>query len=245
MESLSSGLRINRASDDAAGLAIADSLRRDTRLVSVATRNANDGISLIAVAEGAMAEIGNILSRMVELANQSANGIYTNLQRSPINAEFLALRSEIDRIAAATTFNGTALLSASANITLQVGIDNSSNSQITLNSVLGTAASLAVNTSQINTAATATTALTAVNNAIGSAATRMGTLGAGTSRLETAVSYLAVARENFLAAESRIRGADVAAEVAELARLKILQEAGAAVLAQANLTPQLALRLLQ
>jgi flagellin len=245
MESLSSGLRINRASDDAAGLAIADSLRADAKLASVAIRNANDGISLISIADEALATIGDILQRMAELANQSANGVYTNDQRSALNQEFLALRSETDRVASATTFNGVALLAGSSNIALQVGIDNSGNSTITLTSVLGTTSSLSISSNTVSTSAAALTALTAVNNAIGSIATRRGTLGAAQSRLEYAVNYLSAARENFLAAESRIRDVNVAEAVADFTRLQILQQAGAAVLAQANSGPELALRLLQ
>jgi len=252
MERLSSGLRINRAGDDAAGLAIADSLRADARLASVAVRNANDGISLIAVAAGAMAEIGNILSRMLELANQSANGVYTNVQRSPLQQEFLALGSEMQRIAHTTTFNGIGALLGS-NVNLQVGISNSGNNVIT---ILGKPAEstlwgldlgniAGVLSYSITTEAGSLVALNAVNKAIGSLSAKIGNLGAAESRLETAVSYLAVARENFLAAESRIRDTDVAEEASTLVRLQVLQQAGVAVLAQANLEPEIALRLLQ
>jgi flagellin len=257
-ERLSSGLRINRASDDPAGLALADSLRNDAKLASTAIRNANDGISLVQIADSALEEIGNILSRMSELATQSANGAYTNTQRSALASEFLALGSEIDRIARTTPFNNLTLLSNSGAITLQVGLNGTSNSQITISSVLGTLASIGLASGGSSTLAysiTGTTtafaqsasqfALDAINAAIGSISAVRGTLGAAESRLTSAVNYLTVARENFSAAESRIRDVDVAQEVAEMVRLQTLQQAATAVLAQANLQPQVALALLQ
>jgi flagellin len=124
-EKLSSGQRINKASDDAAGLAIADSLRADQRLASVAIRNANDGVSVVAIADGALAQISAVLTRMAELAEQSANGVFSNDQRSALQNEFVALGSEIQRIADTTTFNGVKLLSGTSSITLQIGLDNS------------------------------------------------------------------------------------------------------------------------
>lgn len=257
-ERLSSGLRINRASDDPAGLALADSLRSDANLASVAIRNANDGLSITAIADAALAEIGNILSRMAELAEQSANGVFTNVQRSALSSEFVALASEIERIAVTTEFNDVALLSGSANITLQVGVDGTANSQITITGVLGTLSSLGLaggNSSALTYSLNASTtafaqsaslaALEAINSAISSLSATRGTLGAAESRLNIAISSLQVARENFIAAESRIRDADIAQEVAEMVRLQVLQQAGAAVLAQANQQPQIALALLQ
>ncbi len=256
-ERLSSGLRINSASDDPAGLALADSLRADTRLASVALRNANDGISVTSIADAALGEISTILTRMAELAQQSANGAYTTTQRSALASEFLSLGSEIQRIAVTTEFNDRTLLSDSSSISLQVGFDSSANSSITITGVLGTLDSLGLAsngsstlTYSINadTDANAITAsqlaLDAVNAAISSLGVTRGTVGAAESRLESAINYLTVARENFAAAESRIRDADIAQETAELVRLQILQQAGAAVLAQANLQPQVALELL-
>lgn len=256
-ERLSSGLRINHASDDAAGLAIADGLRADSMVAAVAIRNANDGISMVSLADAGLNEIGTILTRMAELANQSSNGVYTNAQRSALASEFLTLGSEIDRIASTTTFNSINLLSNSSNITLQVGLASGSTSQITVSGVAGTLQSLglgsgsgALTYSIIGTSTTlsqsaALNALSAVNSAINTLGSTRGVVGAAQSRLESAVAFLQVARENFVAAESRIRDADVAQEVAEMTRLQVLQQATTAVLAQANLQPQIALALLK
>jgi flagellin len=256
-EKLASGQRINRASDDAAGLAIADSLRATQRVATVAIRNANDGISSIGIADAALAEIGNVLTRLAELSEQSANGVFSVAQRSALSTEFVALGSEIERIAATTEFNGVKLLSGGSTLTLQVGFNSGSLSQITLNGVQGTLQALglaATGTSALafsingNTIAdgqsASRNALDVVNAAITSLATTRGQLGAVESRLQVAINNLTVARENFAAAESRIRDVDVAAEAAELTRLNILQQAGAAVLAQANQQPALALSLL-
>ena len=256
-ERLSSGLRITRASDDAAGLAIADALRADQRIASVAIRNANDGISLISIADGALSEIGNVLSRLAELAEQSANGVLTATQRSALDAEFKALGSEVERIACTTSFNGLALLSGGAQVSLQIGFNARSTSQISFSGVAATLASLGLANSgsstlvySLNDTTTASgqiaarSALDAVKNAISSLTANRGTLGAAESRLNVTITNLQVARENFTAAESQIRDVDVAAEAAELTRLNILQQAGASVLAQANQQPALALSLL-
>jgi len=257
-ERLSSGLRINKASDDAAGLALADNLRGQGKIASVAIRNANDGISIVTMADSALNEVGNILNRMYELANQSSNGVYTNTQRSALSSEFISLGSEIERIAATTTFNNIALISNSSNISVQVGLDGTANSLITVSNVGGTLASLGLASggsgalaysiigTSVGFAQTASqNALTAINAAIGSLGVARGVLGASQSRLTSAVNYLQVVRENFVAAESRIRDADVAQEVAEMTRLQVLQQATTAVLAQANLQPQIALQLLR
>lgn len=256
-EKLSSGQRINKAADDAAGLAIADSLKANQRVASVAIRNASDGISTIAIADSALGEIGNVLSRLAELAEQSANGTYSVQQRSALNNEFVALGSEIERIAVTTEFNGVRLLSGNASVVLQVGFDSTSVSQVSYAGVQGTLASLGLageNLSTLTYSINATSselaqsasrlALDAVNSAIQSLASNRGTLGATESRLQVAINNLGVARENFAAAESRIRDVDVASASAELTRLSILQQAGAAVLAQANQQPSLALSLL-
>jgi flagellin len=256
-QKLSSGQRINKASDDAAGLAIADSLKADQRVASVAIRNANDGISTIAIADSALGEIGNVLSRLAELSEQSANGVFSVEQRSALANEFTALGSEIERIATVTEFNGVKLLSGNASVVLQVGFDSASTSQISFTGVNGTlqslglanagtsALSFSINGSSLEAGQSASRlALDAVNAAIGSLASNRGTLGAAESRLNVAINNLSVARENFASAESQIRDTDVAAQAAELTRLGILQQAGAAVLAQANQQPALALSLL-
>lgn len=255
---LSSGLRISKASDDAAGLAIADSLNADQHIATTAIRNANDGISLISIADGALSEIGNVLSRMSELAQQSANGVLTVTQRSAIQSEFSSLGSEIERIASVTTFNGLNLLSGTGTTAFQIGLTSQSTSQIVLNNVQGTLASLglaAANSSSlvysVNASTTgagqaaAQTALDAVKAAISSLSSARGTLGAMESRLSVSLTNLQTARENFASAESQIRDVDVAFEAAQLTRLNILQQASAAVLAQANQQPALALSLLK
>jgi flagellin len=256
-EKLSSGQRINKASDDAAGLAIADALRASQRVASVAIRNANDGISTIAIADSALGEIGNVLSRLAELAEQSANGVFSTTQRSALQNEFTALGSEIERIAVTTEFNGVRLLSGNSQLVLQVGFNSQSTSQISYTGVQGTLAALglanangsalsySINGATIVEGQSASRAtLDAVNSAISSLASTRGVLGAAESRLRVAINNLSVARENFAAAESRIRDVDVATEAAELTRVGILQQAGAAVLAQANQQPSLALSLL-
>ena len=256
-EKLSSGQRINRASDDAAGLAIADALKADQRVASVAVRNANDGISTIAIADSALSEIGNVLTRLAELSEQSANGVFSATQRSALSNEFVALGSEIERIANTTEFNGVRLLSGGGQLTLQVGFNSASTAQISFSGVQGTLASLglatanssalsfSINGISINEGQNAArSALDAVRAAIGSLASTRGTLGATDSRLQVTINNLQVARENFAAAESRIRDVDVAVEAANLTRLGILQQAGASVLAQANQQPALALALL-
>lgn len=256
-ERLSSGQRINKASDDAAGLAIADSLRADQRIAMVAVRNANDGISSIAIADGALAEIGNVLSRLAELSEQSANGVFSVNQRSALSNEFVALGSEIERIAVTTEFNGVALLSSNDSLIIQVGFDSTSTSQIVISGITGTLTSLglaatgssglsfSINGGTISEGQSSSRlALDAINRGIQSLASVRGNLGAAESRLRVAINNLSVARENFAAAESRIRDVDVASEAAELTRLGILQQAGASVLAQANQQPGLALSLL-
>jgi flagellin len=254
---LASGLRINKSSDDAAGLAIAEGLKADSTLATVAIRNANDGISVIAIAEQAIGQIGNILNRLAELAQQSANGVYDTTQRSALQNEFTALTSEIERIAITTSFNGIDLLSNGQNLVFQVGFDGTSLSQLgygginaTLQAIGLADAGTSASTYSISAAtdieaqSAARLALQAINNALGSVGRNRGNLGALESRLSASISNLQVARENFKAAESQIRDLDVAQEASELTRLNILQQAGAAVLAQANQQPAIALQLL-
>lgn len=258
-ERLTSGQRINKASDDAAGLAIAESLRTTSRLASVAVRNAQDGISAISIADGALSSIGSVLSRLAELTQQGANGSYSTVQRSALQNEFQTLGSEIERIAVTTAFNGVALLSGSQTITFQIGFDGASTSQIVMDAnggatlqKLGLAAtgSSALTYSLTGTSSdyaqsAARAALAAVNTAITSLNTLRGNLGTVEGRLNSAITNLSTTRENIQAAESRISDVDVAVEAAELTRLNILQQAGAAVLAQANQQPQLAVQLLR
>lgn len=254
---LSSGLRINRASDDAAGLAIAENLKAGSSTATVAIRNANDGISVITIADQAVSQIGNVLNRMAELAEQSSNGVVDNTQRSALQNEFSALQSEIERIAVTTKFNGLPLLNGQQDITFQVGFDGQSTSQLAYGAVdvrlqgmgLANAGSSSasfsiIGNSEVDSQSASRAALDAIQTALTSVNQKRGTLGALESRLEVTITNLQVARENFKAAESRIRDVDVATEAAELTRLNILQQAGASILAQANQTPQLALQLL-
>jgi flagellin len=259
---LSSGQRINKASDDAAGLAIADALRANIRVSQVAVRNANDGISSIGIADASLGDIGNVLSRLAELAEQSSNGTFSVTQRSALSNEFVALSSEIERIAATTEFNGVKLLSGNSNLVLQVGFNSTSTSQINFAGVQGTLQALGLATAGSSNlsyslngydastgglaagGSASRLALDAINNAIATLASNRGILGAAESRLKVAISNLSISRENLAAAESRIRDVDVAQEAAELTRLNILQSAGASVLAQANQAPALALQLL-
>lgn len=255
---LASGLRINRASDDAAGLAIAESLKAESAIATVAIRNANDGISVVGIADQAIGQIGSILNRLAELAEQSSNGVFDNVQRSAIQNEFSALTSEIERIAVTTKFNGLSLLSGGGALVFQVGFDGSSLSRLSYDNVdttlqaIGLAATgQSASTYSITGATTAEAqsaarlALDAIHVALTSINTNRGRLGALESRLQTSIRNLQVARENFTAAESQIRDVDVASEAAELTRLSILQQAGAAILAQANQQPTLALQLLR
>ncbi len=254
---LSSGYRINRGADDSAGLAIAESLKAQSRIAGQAIRNTNDGISTIAIADGALGEVSSILSRLAELASQAANGTLSTSQRSVVSNEFVALSSEIERIAQVTEFNGIKLLSGTGSVTIQVGTGSTAASQIgyqnqlaTLQGIgLGTTGGALVysinGTTNDNAATAARLALDAVYAAIYSVGASRGVLGGIESRLSTAIANLGVARENLVAAESRIRDVDVAEEAANLTRLNILQQAGTAVLAQANQLPSLALQLLR
>ena len=256
-ERLASGQRINRAADDAAGLAISASLRQDIRVAATAMRNANDGISLISIADSAMGEITSVLQRMAELAAQSANGTYDTRQRSPLQAEFAALAAEIERISSTTKFNGLPILSGAANVILQVGLRSDANSRISISGVQATLESVllaapgtanliySINANTNSDAQTAArTALDAVFAAIQEVGSRRGLLGAAESRLSSTISNLSSAREALEQADSRIRDADIASEAANAIRLKILQEAASSILAQANQQPALAVRLL-
>jgi flagellin len=255
---LSSGLRINSAADDAAGLSIAETLKADSRVAATGIRNASDGISVITIADQTVGEISNVLGRLAELAQQSANGIYSNDQRSALAAEFSALSSEIERVALTTEFNGLRLLSGGAGISFQVGFDGTSLSTVSYSGVAATLQALGLANSgssvqvysildtqgPIESISAAQRALDAVNAAISSLSRNRGTLGVAESRLAFVINNLRAARENFVATESRIRDVDVASEAAELSRVNILQQAATAMLGQASQQPQLALQLL-
>ncbi|RMH40727.1 MAG: flagellin FliC [Deltaproteobacteria bacterium] len=247
---LSSGLRINRASDDAAGLAISEKLKAQIRSLSQASRNANDGVSLTQVAEGAMDQMQGIVERMRELAIQSANGTLGSTERGFIQTEFNELRSEIDRISAVTEFNGQKLLdgSASAGLTMQVGINNTANDRVTIKITKLAAGTLGSTTklsaASLSTATKAQAAIAVFDKAISQLSDARAKLGAAQNRLTVTMDNLSVAHENLSAANSRIRDVDVAEETAAFTRNQILSQAGVSVLAQANQMPSVALSLL-
>lgn len=256
VERIASGIRINRGADDAAGLAISESLRSDIRALRQAVRNSNDGISLINVTEGALNEQASILIRLRELSSQAATGTVGSTERATIQLEFTALRSEIDRIATATEFNGQKLVdgslasgvAASSQILIQVGIDSTSSSRINLNSDVNltsiSATSLGIDVLSVTTAAAALTALDSINSAIDVVTAGRGKVGAVQNRLVRTISNLSIGIENLQAAESAIRDADIAEEVALLTRNQILVQASTAMVGQANLIPQSVLQLL-
>jgi flagellin len=248
---LSSGQRINKAGDDAAGLGISENLKANIRSLSQAQRNANDGISMSQVAEGAMNEMQGIVSRMRELAVQSSNSTLGGTERGYIQTEFQQLAGEINRIGAVTEFNGQKLLdgAASTGLTFQVGIYNSSNDRLALSitrlttSTLGS--SLHIASASLSTATNAQLAISAFDRSIQQLSSARAKLGATQNRMQVTISNLSVSHENLSAANSRIRDVDVAAETAALTRSQILSQAGLAVLAQSNQLPSAALSLLQ
>jgi flagellin len=255
MQRLSSGLRINSAKDDAAGLAITDRMTAQVRGMNQAARNANDGISLAQTAEGALSEVTNILQRMRELSVQSANASNSDADRSSLNSEFAQLKEEIDRIADTTQFNGKTLLDgtfksgsaavfqvgANANQVISVTIGASGGANI---SALGSGA-VNVSAISISTAAYAQSSISVLDLAISDVDTMRGKLGAVQNRFESTIANLNNVSENLSAARSRILDADIAQETSNMTKMNILQQAGVSILAQANQTPQLALSLLQ
>ncbi|NOU10180.1 MAG: flagellin FliC [Nitrospira sp.] len=246
VERLSSGLRVTRAADDAAGLGLSETLRAQIRSINQATRNASDGISLTQIADGAAATIGSLLARLRELSAQSASGTVGNTERSYIDLEFVALRSEIDRIAQVTEFNGQALTSGSS-ISFSIAIGFRSGTGNTLSLALNdiTTSSLGLSSVNVSTSANATSALANVDNAISAVASARAEYGSIQNRFEATIANLQITSENLTAAESRIRDADIALETSIFTKNQILVQAGIATLAQANTLPQQALALLR
>ena len=257
VERISSGIRINRAADDAAGLAISEGLRSDIRALRQAVRNASDGISLMNVTEGALNEQSGILIRLRELASQAATGTVGSTERQTIQLEFSALRSELDRITATTEFNGTKLINGTlssavtdvnSHILIQIGIDNSANSRLDLNTEINLnsidSTQLEIHNLSVTASSEALTALDKINDAIASITESRGKVGAVQNRLTRSIANLSVSVENLTAAESSIRDADIAEEVAELTRNQILVQTATAMVGQANLIPQSVLQLL-
>jgi flagellin len=245
MGRLSSGLRINTAADDAAGLAISEKLKAQIRSITQASRNANDGVSLLQTAEGAMNEISGILTRMRELAVQAATDTVGASERGYLNTEFTAQIDEIDRISQVTEFNGTQLLTG-ASLSFQVGVGTTSYDAISVAVAAVGSSELGVATSSVDIldVSSATSALTAIDNAISELSGNRAALGSVQNRLQVTIANLASAGENLSAANSRIRDVDVAEETSAMTRNSILMQAGVSVLSQANQTPQLALKLL-
>jgi flagellin len=246
---LSSGYRINSAADDAAGLAISDSFTAQIRSYSVAERNANDGISMAQTAEGSLGQMTGLLQRMRELAVQSANGSNSSTDRDYLNTEFKQLKSEIGRIQDSTKYDGNALIGAStSSITFQVGISSSTTDQIAVTFGGLAMTTLLSATGEVISGSNSSNALAAIDDiddALGAVETARARFGAVMNRFETTTSNIQTVRTNLAAANSRIRDVDVAEESAALSRSQVLSQAAAAVLAQANQAPQLALGLLR
>jgi flagellin len=252
IQRLSTGLRVNSAKDDAAGLAIANRMDAQARGMNVAIRNANDGISLAQTAEGALGKVTDMLQRMRELAVQSANSSNTSADRTSLNSEFQQLAQEVDRTLQSTRFNGQAIIAGSAgSLQFQIGANNATTDQLTvvtsnmatnssITAVTGTAASIA-GTSSTN----ANSMITALDTAIDAVNSERATYGAIQNRFEAVIANLQIGAEAQTAARSRIMDADFARETANLTRAQILQQAGTAMLAQANQAPQGVLALLR
>ena len=239
LERLSSGLRVNSSKDDAAGLAIADRMNAQIRGINVAIRNANDGISLAQTAEGALATMTDVFQRMRELAIQAQNGSNGTGDRANLDTEYQQLSGEVARIASQTKFNGTAIVGTGAGSkTFQIGPNNGDTLTITTATVTTVGG-------DITTAANASTALAAIDTALDSISTNRATYGAAMSRFQFAITNLQITGENQSAARGRIMDADFAAETAALARAQILQQAGTAMVAQANQIPSQVLTLLR
>jgi flagellin len=242
VERLSSGLRINSAKDDAAGLAVRELMRADIAVLKQGTRNANDAISMLQTMEGAMAVIDNALIRMKELAEQAATGSYSIQQRNIMNNEFVQMAAEIDRIATTTQFNSINMLDNTSAVTIHFGPD--SEIEVTSVDVQSTALGIDSGTASIATAATAQTALGLLNTAIERKDSARASFGYMMNRLESTSEVLGIQTENMMASESRVSDVDVATEMAALTRNQVLAQAGVSMLAQANSMPQMALSLL-
>lgn len=246
LSKLSSGFRITKAGDDAAGLGISVNLESQIRSFNQAVRNANDGVSLIQTAEAALNEQSNMLSRLRELAMQSASDGIGDTERGYIQAEVVEQVAELERVAQATEYNGRKLLDGSATtLDFQVGIRNvAANDRISVTTVDATTATLGVDTLDLSTKGGAQTALAAIDTALETVSSARATLGAAGNRFTSAVASIQASAESLSAANSRIRDVDVAEETSRMARSQVLMQAGVSVLAQANQMPQMALKLL-
>ena len=253
LERLSSGFRINKSADDAAGLAISENFRGQIKSFDQARRNANDGVSMLQVAEGAMNEVSNVLTRLRELSVQASNDTLIARDRSFLNSEFSSLKAEIDRISEVTEFNGTFLTNgaiSASGVDFQVGIESTTNDRLTVTiadidtSSIGSSGSSTLGDTQLTEKTSARNALDVIDAAINDIAQQRSNIGAHQNRLSSTIVNLANSAENITAANSRIRDVDVASESANLTRNQILVQAGSSMLAQANQAPQIALQLL-
>ena len=245
VERLSSGLRINSAKDDAAGLAVRELMRADIAVIQQGARNAQDGISMLQTMEGAMATIDDVLVRMQSLAEQAATGSYSSAQRSIMHNEFDEMRQEIDRIAGATKFNGIKMLDNSDTVSIHFGELTSDKIDVTGSIMTSASGGLNITALSIDTAASAKAALSTLDTAIGTKDTARAKFGYKMNRLEGTVNVLNIQSENLMTAESRVSDVDVATEMAEMTRNQVLAQAGISMLAQANAMPQMALTLLR
>jgi flagellin len=243
MERLSSGYRINRAADDAAGLAISEKLRAQISGVAQARRNAQDAISLVQTGEGALAEVHSMLQRVRELAVQFNNGTLSTSDQAAITTEVVALAGEISRIGSQTKFNGISLLDATTSITFQVGAEDNQSMSVSKVQLYGSGSSYQIDSSIFTFSGTVT--LASMDTAIQNVAEARATFGSVQNRLEHTLNNLATFEENLSASESRIRDVDMAAEMVQFTKLQILQQAGVSMLAQANSAPQSVLSLLR
>jgi flagellin len=243
MERLSSGYRINRAADDAAGLAISEKLRAQIGGLGQAQRNAQDAVSLVQTAEGAMAEVHSMLSRVRDLAVQFNNGTLSTSDKAAITAEVAQLQSEINRIGSDTKFNGISMLTGGATITFQIGADDGQTLSVSARQLYGSGSTYDVDSALFNFSGTVN--LGNLDAAIENVSEARSTFGSIQNRLEHTLNNLATLQENLQASESRIRDVDMAAEMVTFTKLNILQQAGTSMLAQANQTPQSVLTLLR
>jgi flagellin len=247
MERLSSGYRINRAADDAAGLAISEKLRAQVGGLQQAQRNAQDAVSLVQTAEGALTEVHAMLQRVRDLAVQYSNGTLSTSDKAAITAEVAQLSAEVSRISGQTKFNGINLLTGGATITFQIGVDDGNTITAAARNLFGAGATNDVNSAAFDfaTQATAGNLLASLDQAIANVSSARSTFGSVQNRLEHTLSNLASYEENLTASESRIRDVDMASEMVKFTKYQILQQAGTSMLAQANAAPQSVLSLLR
>jgi len=241
---LSSGLRVNDAKDDPAGMAIAESMEKSIRALKQGSRNGNDGVSLIQTAQGAMTQTLNTLQRMREIADQAATGTYSSGDLSNLDAEYQKLLTEVDRIQTVSVFNGISLLNGGT-LSIQIGENNTTNDRIEISMTNTSASTLGINGTDVTSNANARTAMDDLETAIASVTTGLAGLGASQSNLESAISANDVRVTNLSSAKSRIMDADFADETANLARYTIINQSNVAMLSQANSAPQLVLQLLR